>query len=476
MKYSFVNREKELNFLKDKYSSGSSELIIIYGRRRVGKTELIKQSLANTQCRTLYFLGELQKEKQLTSLYSRIAGLTLNDEFIQNNPQNNWHALLDYLTRIMEDGSTVLVFDELPFIYRSNPNFISILQFFWDEKWKDMDIKLILCGSSISMMQRIALSYSSPIYGRRTGQIHLHPLSFLNFRELFSNWMYEDIVDAYATLGGIPRYAQEFDSRKSFHENILNALLDKDAFLYKEAEFLLMEELRDFTNYFSILKAVAMGKNTFSNISNFSGIAPNKLYAYISRLVELNILRRDIPVTVPKEKSTRVGNYVLHDYFFRFWFRYIYPNSSLIEIGRSDIALSLIKGDFNRYLGPVFEDIASELLQNCSISGKFPLFTKWGKWWHKDKEIDIVALNELSTDIIFCECKWQNKMVDKKLIMDLMEKSDHVIWRNKERTDHYAVVSKSGFTKAAIRFAKDHNVYIFTLNDLVPPNDNGIIR
>jgi len=466
MKIPFVNREKELGFLKDKYSSGSSELIIIYGRRRVGKTELIKQSLAHNKGASLYFLGELQKENQLAALYSRIAGLTLNDEFLKNNPLDNWHALFDYLTRVFEKGNTVLIFDELPYIHKSNPNFISILQYFWDEKWKDMNLKLILCGSSVSMMQKIALSYSSPIFGRRTGQIHLQPLTYRDFRGLFGKWTEENIVGAYAVLGGIPRYAEEFNLNMSLDENIQKAFLDKNAYLYKEAKFLLTEELKDFSNYFSILKAVAMGKNSFNEVSNFSGVATNKLYAYISRLVELNILQRNIPVTVPKEKSTRVGSYVLQDHLFKFWFRYIYPNSSIIEIGRPEIVMDMISEDFNRYLGPVFEHVSTELLQLHSLSGVMPTFTKWGKWWHKDKEIDIVALNPQTGDIMFCECKWQNRKTDKKVIEGLMEKSGYVEWGNNKRKDHYAVVSKSGFTQDAVRFAKMNGVYIFTLEDL----------
>lgn len=467
MKIPFTDRKKELGFLKEKYSSGSSELIIIYGRRRVGKTELIKQSLSHAEGKTLYLLGELQKENQLAALYSRIAGLTLDDDFLKNNPLDNWHAFFDYLTRLIEKEGMVLVFDELPYIHKSNPAFISILQYYWDEKWKGMDFKLILCGSSISMMQKIALSYSSPIYGRRTGQIHLQSFTYLDFQELFKSWSQKDIMGAYAVLGGIPRYVEEFDTKKTLNANILNGLMDKDSFLYKEAKFLLMEELKDFTNYFSILKAVAMGKNTFTDISHFSGVSTNKLYAYISRLTELSILRRDIPITLPKERSTRVGNYVLQDYFFRFWFKYIYPNSSLIEIGKSDIVMDMVKDDFNMYLGPIFEDVTRELLQNMSFSGGLPLFTKWGKWWHKEKEIDIVALNEQNDAILFCECKWQNKMLNKKTIEDLIQKSDHVVWNNKERTSHYAVVSKSGFTTSAMKFAKDNGVYTFTLEDLV---------
>lgn len=467
MKYPFIDRDQELKFLLDKYKSGSAELIIIYGRRRVGKTELIKQSIAKSPLKALYLLGELQKENQLSSIYSTIAGLSLGDDFLKNNHLNTWQAFFDYLTRYIEKNGMVLIIDELPYIYKTNPNFISILQFFWDEKWKNMNFKLILCGSSITMMQKIALSYSSPIYGRRTGQIDLQPLTYLDFRGIFNEWDEEDKLGAYAVLGGIPRYAEEFDRSKNLYENIKKTFLDKDSFLYKEAKFLLMEELKDFANYFSIMKAVAFGKNTFNEISSFSGVSTSKLFVYLAKLIELNVIRRDIPVTVSKEKSTRVGNYVLKDYFFRFWFRYIYPNSSLIEIGKPDIVLDIIRKDFDNYLGLIFEDISTELLQDLSLNGKLPLFTRWGKWWRMDDEIDIVATNEATGDIFFCECRWLEKEIDVDVMKELIERSEKVEWGNEKRKDHYAVVSRKGFTEEAKRLAEDRKIHLFTLQDMI---------
>lgn len=467
MKYSFVDREKELRFLQEKYNSRTSELIIIYGRRRVGKTELIKQSITQSPLKGLYLLGELQKENQLSSIYSTIAGISLEDDFLKNNPLNTWQAFFDYLTKFIDKNGIVLIFDELPYIYKTNPNFLSILQFFWDEKWKNMNFKLILCGSSISMMQEIALSYSSPVYGRRTGQIELKPLSYLDFRKLFKDWDEEDIMSAYAVLGGIPRYVEEFDQTKSLFENIKKAFLDRDAFLYKEAKFLLMEEFKDFANYFSILKAIAFGKTTFNEISHFSGVSPNKLFVYLSKMMELNIIRRDIPVTLSKEKSTRAGNYMLHDYFFRCWFRYVYPNSSLIEIGRPEIVLDIIKADFNNYMSSIFRDISAELLQNLSMNGELPLFTKWGRWWHFEDEIDIVALNEATGDILLCDCRWQDKEMDKNVMEELMEKSEKVEWSDKQK-NHYAVVSKRGFTDEAKKFAERNKIRLFAYGEIIP--------
>jgi AAA+ ATPase superfamily predicted ATPase len=247
----------------------------------------------------------------------------------------------------------------------------------------------------------------------------------------------------------------------------MKAFLDKDAFLYKEAKFLLMEELQDFANYFSILKAIAFGKITFNEISNFSGVLTNKLFIYMSKLIELNIIRRDVPVTLSKEKSTRVGNYVLKDYFFRFWFRYIYPNSSLIEIGKPEIVLDIIKTDFNNYLDTIFEDISGELLQNLSLNGKLPLFTKWGKWWRMDHEIDIVATNEATGDILFGECKWEEKEVERSVMEELREKSEKVEWGGENRKNHYAVASRKGFTQEARTFAQGNGIHLFTLEEMI---------
>jgi AAA+ ATPase superfamily predicted ATPase len=172
-------------------------------------------------------------------------------------------------------------------------------------------------------------------------------------------------------------------------------------------------------------------------------------------------------VTLSKEKSTRVGNYILKDYFFRFWFRFIYPNSSLIEIGKPEIVLEIIKRDFNNYLDTIFEDITGELLQNMSLNGKLPLFTKWGKWWRMDHEIDIVATNEATGDIFFCDCTWEENEVDKSVFEELLDKSEKVDWGDEKRTNHYAVASRKGFTQEARKFAEGKGMHLFMLGDLM---------
>lgn len=455
----FVDREKELEFLNERYNAKNAEMIIIYGRRRVGKTELIKQFINGKKA--LYFLGELQNEDQLAAMYSQTAGEILQDDFLKQNPFKTWHSFFDYLYRYFEKEKIILIFDELPYISRKNKGFLSLLQHYWDERWKKLSLKLILCGSSISMMQKIALSYASPLYGRRTGQIHLQQLDFASFCSFFKPWTIEDKIRAYAVLGGVPRYAEEFDAKATLMQNIKRKMLDKDTFLYREAKFLLMEELKDYTNYFAILKAIAYNKNSFNEISNFSGVSTTKLSVYISKLIDLGIVKREVPVTVKKEKTARTGNYWIEDNFFRFWFKYIYPNMSLIEIGMPSIASELIMRDIDIYTSRVFENIVAGVLMGLSFDKKIEFFNKWGRWWHEDKEIDVVALNEQEKKILFCECKWRDKMDAKDILKALKEKSKHVEWCNDERTEHYAIFAKSFKEKF-----KEPNVLLFDLKDI----------
>lgn len=455
----FVNREKELAFLNERYSANNAEMIIIYGRRRVGKTELIKQFINDKKA--IYFLGELQNEDQLAAMYSQTAGEILQDDFLKQNPFKTWRSLFDYLHRYFEKEKIILIFDELPHISRKNKGFLSLLQNYWDERWKKLNLKLILCGSSISMMQKIALSYASPLYGRRTGQIQLHQLDFSSFCSFFVNWTIEDKIRAYAVLGGVPRYAEEFDAEATLMQNIERKILDKDAFLYREAKFLLMEELKDYTNYFAIIKAIAYNKNSFNEISNFSGVATSKLSVYISKLIDLGIVRRDVPVTVKKEKTIRSGNYRIEDNFFRFWFKHIYPNMSLIEIGRSAIASELIKQDIDYYTSQVFEDIVARVLMGLSFDKKIGFFNRWGRWWHKDHEIDVVALNEAAKEILFVECKWQEKVDALKILLELKEKAQHVEWHNGKRKEHYAIFARS-FKERVV----EQDLMLFDLKDI----------
>jgi AAA+ ATPase superfamily predicted ATPase len=272
-------------------------------------------------------------------------------------------------------------------------------------------------GSSIGMMENEVLSHRSPLYGRRTGQWKLAPLSFKHLKDFFPSYSAEDRVRVYATLGGVPAYLVKFDPKKDFWENVREKLLTKGEFLYGEVEFLLREELREPKIYVSILRGIAAGASTLGELMNLTGIERYKLSAYLQTLAELGLVRREVPITENELKSKK-GRYFISDNFFAFWFRYVAPNLSRLEKGESALVLDEIRKDFDSYLGEVFEDLAIEFLREQG-------YPRVGRWWHGEDEIDAVAMGE---ETVFCEVKWSE--LDRaqciRIIQELKRKSTKV--------------------------------------------------
>lgn len=457
----FINRKQELEFLKRKYTSDTSELILIYGRRRIGKTELLNEFSKNT--RSFYFLGRAESKKDTLHRFNLFLAESFNDMSIARSPFANWDELFEYIAQ-RGDERSVIIIDEFPFIVNKFPEILSILQDKWDNQLKESKIMLVLCGSSISMMEKYTMDYKSPLYGRRTGQWMVDKLDVVHLKEFFPNYTFEDILTLYSVIDTIPGYLLKFDKNKTAWENIEQKILSKGEFLYEEVEILLREEFRDISNYMSILSSVAGGLTTFNEIYNKTNLDKSLLSKYLSVLEKVGIVEKTLPITENFKKRLRAtgARYSIVDNFFDFWFRFAYINLSELERGNSTIVMKLIKKDFPAYVGIKFERFIMELLPHIGVFQ----YTRIGKWWHKDKEIDIIALNENTNDILFCECKWQNRKTDIKVLKDLEDKSHFVDWNTDKRKDHFAVFSKSGFTKEALEFAKQNNFLLFTPTDL----------
>lgn len=454
----FVNRDFELSSLHEKYHSDTSEFIVIYGRRRVGKTTIIKEFL--TGKKHFYFLADMQKENQLLSTFSEVARIQSGKEYINFT---SWDAFFSFLKEESIDR-TLVVFDEVGYINRANPAFYSILQRYWDEHFCQTKMMLILCGSSVSMMERDVLGYGSPLYGRRTGQLEVYPFDYVNVRKFFPDLNEEEVIETYAVTGGVPAYMNHFQATKDVLGNISNQILRPDAFLYREPRFILLEELRDPTTYMSILRAIAQGAGKFNEISQKSGVATNKLSKYLSVLMDLRLVRREIPITEKKD-YTRHSLYSISDNLFSFWFRFVYPYTSLIEGNDISALEDIISSNFNVFVSRIFEDVSKQMLMNFSSQKKVPAFNRFGRWWHKGQEIDIVAINESTCEIMFAECKWQNKKIGMREYNALLEKSNLVNWRGDGRICYYAFFSKSGFEPSFEKFAEEKGIFLFSLKD-----------
>jgi len=353
--------------------------------------------------------------------------------------------LLRYIFDHLISKMPLIIIDEFPYLCISNPALPSILQKIWDEKGEKSNIFLILCGSYMSFMEKEVLGSKSPLFGRCTGQIALHPLSFEDLKFFFPRYSEEDRVFAYSMLGGTPAYLQRFNDYKTIEQNVKEEILNKNGFLFSEPRFLLIEELREPAIYFSILKAIAFGKTRLNEIVQETGInEPHKVNKYLSVLRELRIIRREVPITEDKPHKSRKGIYLLNDPFFRFWFRYVLPHMSYLEEGDLNyVWQEKIKPSLNSFTGFIFEDICMQRLKSLNRKNMLPFkVERIGRWWNNKEEIDIVAYdNQLS--FIFGECKWKNKSVGLSELYDLERKADTFFSAGQK---YFALFSKSGFS------------------------------
>ena len=439
----FIDRDKELAHLEKLNKLNRARLLILYGRRRIGKTELLRQFSKGKK--HLFFSSDLASEqeqlRQITEKIFRITG----DSFLQSQPFRSWEALLRYIFDHLSKEISLIIIDEFPYLCVSNKALPSILQKIWDEKAENSKTFIILCGSSMSFMEKEVLSVKSPLYGRRTGQIFLQPLSFKDSTGFFPPYSLQDKVYSYSILGGTPAYLQRFDNNKTIELNVKNEILNKNSFLYSEPRFLLMEELREPSVYFSILKTIAFGKTRLNEIVQETGYSDRfKVNKYLSTLRELKIIRREVPVTEDQPHKSRKGIYHLSDPFFRFWFRYVFPNLSYLEEDEIDYVWEeKIKPDLDSFVGYVFEDICIQKLSRLNIENKLPFKAKViGRWWNGKNEIDVVLFDGKGS-FMFCECKWTTKKVGINLWDELKKKADNF---RDVTSKYYAFFSKSGFT------------------------------
>jgi len=439
----FIDRTKELDFLNERYKLRGPDFFVIYGRRRVGKTELMKHFIKNKP--HIYYLADRIPENEQLKILTGMTVKFYNDQSLVSRPPKDWYSLFEYISENTGKERLVLVIDELPHLFSTNKAMSSIFQKIWDEHLKHTNIFLIVCGSSISMMEKDVLSYKSPLYGRRTGQWKLEALNFSEIKHFFPKHSTEEQIEIFSILGGVPQYLVEFDELLPVFENIEKFILTKGKFMYEEVEFLLREELREPAIYFLILKSIALGNAKFGHILNYTGLEKTKLTIYLQTLEKLNIIKRILPVTEKNSKSKK-SFYIISDNFVKFWFSFVFPNRVYIEQGKKDFVLSKkIKPVFSKFVSFCFEDICRAFVQETEE------YDKTGMWWgfhreneiRKEIEIDIVAINEQAKDILFVECKWQSKVNAEKILAELKEKAKHVEWNNEKRKEHYAVFAKS---------------------------------
>lgn len=456
----FINRTRELEFLNNIYRENKSHFIVIYGKRRVGKTELVKQFFKDLP--HIYFLADKAPEKEQLSMLSEKAGLLLKDEFLISRGFGNWYEFFKY---IKGKGRIIVVVDEFPFLIETNNAIPSIFQKGWDEDLKDSEIYLVLLGSSIGMMETEVLGYRSPLFGRRTGQLLIEPLGFQDSRKFFPNKSNEEFTYIYSILGGTPAYLLQFDPLSDLWTNIIKKILLPEAYLFSEPEFILREELREPRNYFSILRAISMGKTRTSEIINETGFEKNIISKYLSVLIDLRIIKREVPVTEKSYEKSKKGIYVMNDNFFRFWFNYVFPNKGFMEEGEAGYVIeNKIKPNLDIFVSQTFEEVCRDYTKKGILMGL--KFNKVGRWWTRDAEIDVVGINEEENAILFGEVKWSAKKVGVDILYDLKEKAKRVEWGKTNRKEYFVLFSRKGFTESLTELSRKEAIMLITASDL----------
>jgi AAA+ ATPase superfamily predicted ATPase len=447
----FKNRTHELEILEKSWQSPGAELIICYGRRRVGKTEIIKRFLENRS--GLYFLADRLSEKENLRVLTRLAADFFQDPFLAEFP--NWYTFFDYL-QARVSHKIVIVIDEFPYLVETNKAISSVFQKGWDETLRKLPIVFILCGSSLGMMERETLAYGAPLYGRRTGQMLIRPLGFADFSLFFPGAGFDRRLEIFAISGGIPAYIKQFDDKLSLRRNVIEHVLEPDAYLFGDAEFILKEETREPRQYFSILRAIALGKHKLGEIVNETGIDKSSLHKYLYYLEELRIIEKRFPSTEEKIEKSRQGLYYLSDNYFSFWFDIVFPYRSELALGNKRPALARFDRAFVHHAAQAYEEAGAEILRRFQAE-LFP-FSRVGKWWRKNEEIDLVAIDEKGHDLLCAEAKWSSKKIGTDIYEDLKRKSMLLPGYDKRR--RFALLSRAGFTPAMQRIAKAENVLL----------------
>ena len=443
----FVDREQEMETLQSEYNRDGSALVVLYGRRRVGKTTLISEFIKDKNA--LFFLASEEAEAQNRNAFKEKVAEFIDSDLLRSADIKSWDVLFKSVMDTPFESKPVIVLDEFQYLGKANHAFPSVFQRIWEEILKDKSVMVILCGSLISMMESQTLAYGSPLYGRRTAQIRLQQIPFGYYHDFFPGKSRRELIEMYAVTGGVPKYIELFSESRDIYSAIQKCVLNRSGYLYDEPHFLLQQEVTEVGSYFSIIKAIAAGNSKLSAISAVLEIKATGLTKYLKTLIDLDILEREVPITEDNPEKSKRGLYKIKDNYLRFWFAFVYPNMSFIESGHSRVVMNKIKKSLvPNHIAFVYEDVCKERMWELNADNVWSFnFTKLGRYWDAKTEIDIAALDLEGKNLILGECKYWQEPVGVNVLRDLEAKTDSVAWEKNDRKVWYVLFSASGFSE-----------------------------
>lgn len=458
----FVDRERELSLLKDIYNRHESQMIVLYGRRRIGKTALITHWLhEHIKHDCMYWVAYKSSSDMLLDKFSKVItpcldGVDSNVRFV------DWDAALRQIFRLAEHKKVVLAIDEFPYLLESVPEFPSILQMLWDQHAKTSQFILLLSGSHYHMMFQEFVSGKGPLYGRSTADMLLEEIAPSSMHLFLPRYSPEQIVETYSLIGGVPKYLEMWDDRRTVFKNIEEIILSPVTIFRQEAIFLIQDEISEPRTYLAILEAIGRGLKTPSAIAKLTGIAINHLGKYLHTLRELGFVRRVISLDAADYAHTRTGRYEIKDSYLKFYFHYLYPHLELLEQQRISRLMALIKAQHESFVGKTgFEELARRFITKIGDDEQLSFVPDYiGRIWSKQVEIDVVAINKQSRNILLGECKWSREKMGMTVLDRLIEKSA-ALPKIQRYHKHYALFSKNGFTSSVLERAVKERIFLF---------------
>ena len=464
----FVGRHQELEQLNQAYQENDFQFTVIYGRRRIGKTSLINEFLKDKKA--IYYVALEENAEDNLKRFSDAISIFKNTDQGGKEKFANFEECFKEITRLAQKQRVILVIDEFPYLAKAYPTISSMLQSYIDHEFKETNLFLILCGSSMSFMERQVLGYQSPLYGRRTLALKLEPFKLSEAHEMLPKLSKEDAFIINTVCGGVPQYLSYMSDSMSVADNIKKNFLSKSGRLFDEPNNLLQQELRDPTNYNSIINAIASGASKHSKIAQSAHLQTGPLTTYLNNLIDLGIVEKKLPVTEQKKSKSKNIVYRICDGMFRFWYTFVGKQTDLIERGLTDLAWVKVQKGLSDFMEPEFEKYSQDFMWSQDMNEKIVPnpFIHLGNWWGTDKrthqqvELDIVGFSDDERDGYFGECKWKNEPISRSVLEKLITNSEIFKYPIK----HYYLFSKSGFTDSCQELAEKINCQLFTFEKM----------
>ena len=473
----FVGRQRELQTLESFYQSPEAGLLILYGRRRIGKTRLITHFLdSNKETPNFYWVATTHSESFQLRDFSQ--AIMRHDPRMAGPPTEDftfpsWEAALEHLADVVEldDRQHLVVMDEFTYLLRNEPAISSVFQKVWDHRLSRIpQLKLILTGSLIGMMAREVFSYQAPLYGRATAQIRLRPLPYAAVHGLFPERGADERIAIFGVTGGVPAYLELFTRTKDFVSGLSEHCLAPGSIMLTDPAVILYEQLQEPQTYESILSAIASGFHQWSDIAKMAGVSETALGHYLKVLQELEFIEKRDPILA--KPTGKQGRYYVDDHFLRFYYRFIVPQLSAIERGYQEAVAAKIQAELRSFLGThVFEELCREWVWAAAMSGQLDFVPEevgsfWRRYRGKGVQLDVVAAAPREKRLLIGEVKWGRKPLSRNILTDLVQRGQRMPQVAGGWQTQYVLFAREGFTDSLIEYANSMGALLIPLDQI----------